>query len=148
MNIVQRSGIKSGQNVNTFNFTPFASLPTVGNGLVLIVSAWNAGDLAFSASNLIDNNDNPYSLDKTFSNNTGHGACAIFRCSRIRASAGSFNMTIGSNKAAGNWFDLAVLEVGGYGGILQLGQTNGGTGGAPTTPFPSGSIDVTEDEQL
>lgn len=147
ISVIQNSGIKSGSNVNTFNAS-FGSLPAVGNAAILLVSAWNAGDLTFSDSNVVDNQGNNWNLDKTFSNNTGHGACAIFRCRKIVTSAGTFTITIGSNKGAGNFFDLCILEVGGFNGILQLGQSNGGIGGAPTQPIPSGSITVVDDDNL
>jgi hypothetical protein len=145
--VTQSSGLKSGSNVATANGS-FAVLPAVGNACLVLISGWNAGDLAFAEGNVTDNQGNSYKLDRAHSNNTGHGAAAIFRCSRIQTSAGTFTVTVASNKGAGNFFDFCLLEITGFNGQLRLDQVNGGTGGAPTQPIPTGNIVVTEDENL
>jgi hypothetical protein len=145
--VTQNSGLKFGSNVATANGS-FAVLPAVGNACLVLISGWNAGDLAFANGNVTDNQGNSYSLDKTFSNNTGHGASAIFRCARIATSAGTFTVTVASNKGAGNFFDFCLLEVTGFNGQLKLDATNGGIGGSPTQPVPSGSVSPTDDDNL
>lgn len=145
--IKQASGIKSGQNVNTVNAS-FASLPSVGNAAIILISGWNPGDLAFAEGHVFDNQGNGnYSLAKSISNNTGHGAACIFYLDRIQTSAGTFTVTVGSNKAASNWFDFAMLEITGFNGKLRLGSTNGAIGGSPSQP-DSGSISPADDENL
>ncbi len=123
LSIVQASGIKSGQNVNTFNAS-FASLPAVGNAVLVLISAWNSGDLIFTNAGVVDNQGNTYRLDKTISNNTGHGAAAIFRCARVQTSSGAFTITVSSNKSSNNWFDFCMLEIAGFNGQLKLGEVN------------------------
>jgi len=143
--ILNRSGIKSGQNVNTFNFN--ITLPTNGNALVIEISGWNAGNLAFAAGNVTDNKGNTWLLAKTVSNNNGHGASAIFYVEKVAGASGTYTITVGSNKNSGNWFDCAVFEVSGIGSKLNLGNTNSATGQSPANPT-TGAAAVTHTEEL
>src|SRR5258708_6724247 len=144
---IQGSGIKSGSNVNTFNAS-FAVLPQVGNGLVILIDGWNAGNLAFAEGNVTDNQGHGnYTLAGTISNNTGHGAAAIFYLDKITASAGTFTVTIGSNKSSGNFFDCALIEVGGFNNKLKLGPVSTLTGGAPNNAR-TGSISPSADDNF
>ena len=145
LSVVTRSGIKSGQNVGTFNFN--ITLPSNGNALIIEISCWNAGNVTFSAGNITDNKSNTWILAKTIFNNNGHGAAAIFYVEKVANSSGTYTITVASDKGSGNWFDCAVAEISGIGAKLNLGNTASNTGQSPANPTV-GPVSVTHTEEF
>jgi hypothetical protein len=128
---------KATVNATSITFT-FATPPTVGNGIVVLVSSWSA---AFPVNGCTDNRGNIYkqAIARLNSKST-----AIYYCEKVTASAAPFSVTV---TAASSWFVGLAIEVGGLDGYV-LGHTSISGSGTSTAPNSGTTAALPKDEVL
>src|SRR5262245_160992 len=122
----------------------FSATPTVGNGVVVPVIAWNG---AFPAlTTCVDNQggSNSYSLAK--SQTLGHPGVWIYYCSKLAAASGTFTITVSGG--AGTYFIGTAVEFSGVGTGLTIDQTAGANGSTSAAPNSGNTANLTASNDL
>jgi len=112
LTLVKSSTISSGAAVSS-QATSFASLPSAGNMIVVLVSAWRAVPGANIAS-VSDNQGNTYTkvLDRN-GGNTGLNEVSIWYCASIGTPSGTHTVTANPTAGADNYIVVIASEVSG-----------------------------------
>jgi len=109
----------------------FATLPTVGNGLIVCINKWGGFEAALTCT---DNQggSNTYSSVAVKTNISGNNEARLFLCPAVAASSGTFTITITAASGGPYWVGAAI-EVGGLsGGSLTTDQTVTASGNSAT----------------
>jgi hypothetical protein len=113
----------------TTHILGMSTLPTVGNGLIVLINGWRSGASSALPTTCTDNRGNTYTLVGTRSNS--NAVTGVFVCAKVIASAAPFNLTVTCSLALDSVHQ--VIEVSGVGAGLAVDQSVGATGSS-TTP--------------
>ena len=109
--LVKSSTIASAANVGSLA-TSFASLPSAGNMIVVLVSAWRSS--AANISSVTDNQGNTYT--KAIDRNGGNGGlseASIWYCASIGSPSGIHTITTNATAGVDNYIVVIASEVSG-----------------------------------
>ena len=109
--LVKSSTIASAANVGSLA-TSFASLPSAGNMIVVLVSAWRSS--AANISSVTDNQGNTYT--KAIDRNGGNGGlneASIWYCASIGSPSGTHTITANATAGVDNYIVVIASEVSG-----------------------------------
>lgn len=136
---VQATGKVVADSVASIALT-FSTLPTVGNGLVVLVTGYNGTYLTTSCS---DNRSNTYQRATTLS--LGPVSVAIYSCASVATSVAPFTVTVAAGTA---YYVATAIEVSGVGSGLVLDQTATASAGASTSASTGTTPALTAAEEL
>ena len=120
-----QSTAKVSNGGTTITIPAFATLPTVGNGIVVPVSLYSNTN----PTSCQDNQGNTYLFAGRAGSGT-NGQAAVYYCPKIVASAAPFTITL--TLPGTDWFLAGAIEVSGVGTGLVVDQTVGTTGSSAT----------------
>ena len=116
----------------------FAAPPTVGNGIVVLVSLFQA--IGPMTTTCADNRGNTYASAATRNTAGVQISSTIHYCSLVGTTGTPFTVTLTITSGTGVYFEAAAVEVSGVGTGLLLDQTatNAGSGTAISTGTTAG----------
>lgn len=135
---VKDTGVKTATNFATTTGS-FATLPVVGNHVIVGISDYNASSEGMDA--VTDNQSNSYAEDADkFTASGARGAAAIYSC-KVATSSGTFTLTIDPTGASSNYAAWSAVEFSGLDATTWKDQTgtNSGAGTGDATVTASGA---------
>ena len=119
---VKDTGIKTASSFATTTGS-FATLPTVGNHVIVGSGLWTSGTLGIDA--VTDNQSNSYA--ENGDPGIGNGTATLYSC-KVATSSGTYTLTLDPTSASGNYAAWGAVEVSGLDATTHLDQTGEGTG--------------------
>jgi hypothetical protein len=139
---VQTTAKHTSNQSGTFTIT-FATLPTIGNALLVCINKWGAFESSLTCT---DNQGHAaYAQVVRASNTSGVNEAVIFLCPLVATSAGTFTITISSLTGGPFWVGAAI-EVGGLGGGSLATDTTVSATGSSAAPATGSTAALTASE--
>jgi len=139
---VQGTAKVTADNVSTIAFT-LSTPPSVGNAIIVSISAGGGSTPAFPANGCVDNRGNTYVLAQADTSASKAQRTAIYYCSNITATGNPFTITVTSSSSL--WMTGNAIEVSGRITVdkMAAGESSGATAtpaSGPTTALTANNV--------